>query len=242
VIAPAVISNGHVIVRTIDGRITAYAETDGQQQWQFTRPVPALSLRSHASVTAMGGLVFSGLANGQVVALIEENGGIAWEGQVAIAHGTTELERAVDILGRPIVIGQQVCAVAYQGRVTCFVGGNGSPIWSRDLSSVTELASDGHLIFAVDIQGNLSAFNAHNGQQSWKLEQLAGRKLSAPAVLGRYVVFGDQEGYVYFVDKETGSIEAIKRVSKTPIWQKPTIYNDNVIIKTSKGNLFALGV
>jgi outer membrane protein assembly factor BamB len=243
VIAPAVLTpNGRVIVRTIDGRVTSYAQEDGKQQWQFIRPVPPLSLRNYAPVTVQGGLVFAGLANGQLVALIEENGSVAWEAQVAIARGATELERAIDVLSRPIIIDQQVCAVAYQGRVGCFAGVHGGPIWAREMSSASDLATDGHYLFGVSTKGEVLAFARATGTPVWQQAKLTGRELGAPVVFGQHLVFGDMEGYVYFLNKASGEIETIERVGKAPIRQQPMVYQDQVIIKTIKGDLVALKV
>lgn len=239
-VAPAVLSNGRVLVRTIDGRITAYSQDDGKQLWQVIRPMPALALRNYAPVTAIGGLVFAGQANGQLVALLEENGSVIWEGRVATPRGATELERSVDVVARTLVIGQQVCTVAYQGRIACFSGGNGAPVWAREMSGVSNLATDGRGIFGVSTKGEVLAFDAASGQSLWHMDRLVGRELGAPAVFGRHLVFGDMEGYVYFVNKDSGTIEAIQRVGKAPIRQQPVVYNDNVIIKTLTGDLIAL--
>jgi outer membrane protein assembly factor BamB len=242
-VAPAAITNnGRVIVRTIDGRVTSYTQENGKQQWQFVRPIPPLSLRNYAPVTAIGGLIFAGLANGQIVGLIEENGDIAWEAHVAIPRGATELERAVDVLSRPIVIDQQVCAVAYQGRIACFAGANGALIWAREMSSVSDLTTDGRLLFGVTEKGEILAFDNTNGATVWQLNTLNGRELGAPVVFGRHLVFGDIEGYVYFLNKDSGEIEAIERIGKASIRQQPIVFKENVIIKTTKGDLVALRV
>jgi outer membrane protein assembly factor BamB len=242
VIAPAVVNNGHAMVRSIDGRVTAYAVADGSQQWQFSRPNPALALRNHTPVTAVGGLVFVGLANGQMVGLLEENGGPVWEALVAMPRGVTELDRAVDVLAKPIVVGQTVCTVAFQGRVACFGGGNGSPVWARQMSSVNNLTTDGQGIYGTDTKGNILAFNAMSGEPVWQQEQLAGRELGAPVAFERYLVLGDQEGYVYFVNRASGALEGIVRVDSGPIRLQPLVYNNSVIVKTTKGTLVALGI
>lgn len=243
VLAPAVLSNdGYVIIRTIDGRITAYAQEDGKQVWQFMRPVPALALRNYAPVTAVGGLVFAGLANGQLVALAEKNATVIWEGQVAIPKGATELERAVDVLARPLIVDQAVCVVAYQGKVGCFEGVSGTPIWTKEMASGSDLATDGQALFGVTSKAEVLAFDVGNGASLWQMDKLKGRELGAPVVFGQYIVFGDMEGYVYFLNKASGEIEGIRRVVRAPIRQQPIVHNDMVLIKSTKGHLVALKV
>lgn len=241
ILAPALVTNeGHVILRTIDGRITAYKQEDGRQVWQFMRPLPSLSVRNYAPVTAVGGLVFAGLANGQLVGLIEKNATVIWETQVAYPKGVMEVERAVDVLSRPLIVGQSVCAAAYQGRIGCFEGESGTPLWTQEMGSGVDLATDGQAIFGVTSDAEVRAFDVTNGSPLWRLDKLKGRELGAPAVFGQYLVFGDMEGYVYFLNKSSGEIEGISRVGRAPIKQQPIILHDMVLIKTTRGLLAAL--
>ena len=57
---------------------------------------------------------------GKLLALDLSNGNIGWEATVATPKGASELERLVDVVGRPVVDAERVCASAYRGRVACF--------------------------------------------------------------------------------------------------------------------------
>lgn len=241
-IAPAVLTSHHAIVRTIDGRITAYALEDGKQKWQFIRPTPGITLRNYAPVTTVEGLVFAGLANGQLVGITEDNAEPIWEATIANPKGAGVLERAVDVLSRPLLLNDRVCVAAYQGKIGCFKGENGASIWSQDMSTASDLTTDGRAIFGVTTNGEVQAFDVEQGHALWRLESLKGRELGAPIVFAQYIVFGDMQGYVYFVDKESGEIVAIQRVAQGAIRQQPIVYDDMIIIKTTKGSLVALRV
>ena len=50
-----------------------------------------------------------------------ENGAPIWEGIIATPKGATELERITDVLARPLILQNgQLCAIAYQGKISCF--------------------------------------------------------------------------------------------------------------------------
>ncbi len=65
---------------------------------------------------------------------------VGWDATVANPKGATELERIADVTGLPLVDQQQVCAVAFQGRLACFDSARGTLNWSRDVSSLYGLA------------------------------------------------------------------------------------------------------
>ena len=55
--------------------------------------------------------------------------------------------------GAPVIFESDVCAVSYQGRVSCFELASGSPRWNRDLSSEVGVAVDQRFVFAADDKG-----------------------------------------------------------------------------------------
>ncbi len=134
--APAV-AEGLVVVRGTDNRVVAYDAETGRKRWTYTRTGQPLVLHSNPGIVIDGALMFMGFPNGKLAALTTANGLLRWESSVAVAKGATELERVADVVGTPVVIGREVCAAAYQGRVGCFDVSTGNTIWTRDLSTST---------------------------------------------------------------------------------------------------------
>ncbi len=206
VIAPAAVSGEVAVVRTSDGRILGLSVKDGKRLWVYQRPMPPLLLRSTTGVLALGRDVVAGYPNGKLIALDLEDGKLTWEVTVSQAHGATELERIADVAGLPVIDPPNVCAAAFQGKVACFEIATRSQVWSRDISSARSLATDAKNLYVVDVSGNVHALDKRTGASVWKQDKLAFRRLTAPAVVGAYVVVGDGYGYLHFLSPDNGAI------------------------------------
>ncbi|HUL42692.1 MAG TPA: outer membrane protein assembly factor BamB [Burkholderiales bacterium] len=236
------VANGIVVVRTEDGRIFGLNAADGSRKWVYEHATPTLTVRSFAGVAITRGGVFAGLAGGKLVALDIETGNIGWEATVAVPRGTTELERVTDITSTPAVDDERVCAVAYQGRVGCFDLFRGSLLWARDVSSISGLTLDDHNLYVSDDKGAVVALDKVSGASVWKQDKLFGRRISAPLVIGNYIVVGDLHGYVHFMSREDGSFAARRATDGSRISAPPIALDNGVLIQTRDGGLYAMNV
>lgn len=243
VLAPPAIEGSLVVVRVGDGRLYGLNATDGKQRWIYQRSTPALSLRNHAGVVLERGAVFAGFPGGRLVALAAATGNVGWDSVVALPRGATELERVADVMGLPILDGDRVCAVAYQGRVACFDTQSGTTIWARDMSSVAGMDADHRGAYITDDKNALIALDKSNGASLWKQDKLGGRRVSTPLAFGRFVVVGDFEGYVHFLSREDGSFAARIATDGSAIGAAPVALDANTfLVQTRSGGLFAIAV
>lgn len=242
VLAAPAVSDGLVVVRSGDSRIFAFEASDGKRRWVYQRSTPALSLRSYAGVAMAGRAVLVGFPGGKLVAINTENGAVAWEGTVALPKGATELERVADITSLPVIQGREVCAVAYQGRVTCFDIANGNQLWARDVSSSAGLDMDAKTVYVSDEKGSVLAFDRSNGSSLWKQDKLALRGLSRPLALGRNIVVADAQGIVHLLNREDGSFTARFSADGSAVFADPQRFKDGFVVQTRSGGIFALSV
>ena len=243
VLAPAAIDGTLVVVRAGDGRIYGLDAVEGKRRWVYQRTTPALSLRNYSGVVLERGAIFAGFPAGRLVALAASTGNVGWDSVVALPRGTTELERVADVIGLPVVDGDRVCAVAYQGRVACFDTQSGTTIWARDVSSIAGLDADHRGVYIVDDKNAVVALDKSNGGSLWKQDKLAGRGVSAPLAFGRFIVVGDYEGYVHFLSREDGSFAARMATDGSAIGAPPVALDGGtVLVQTRKGGLFAITV
>jgi outer membrane protein assembly factor BamB len=161
---------------------------------------------------------------------------------VALPKGATELERVADVSSLPVTDGRDVCAAAYQGRVACFSTAKGELLWARDFSSVSGVTMDARTIYASDEKSAVVAFDRSNGASLWKQDKLFGRNVSAPVVVGRYIAVGDLQGYVHFMLREDGSFAARIATDGSPIITQPVRLDDNILVQTLKGGVYAIAV
>lgn len=240
VIAAPAVGAGLVLVRSIDNRVFAFGADDGKRRWIYQRAPSSLIIRSPAGITIDGENAFAGFAGGKLAAIALSNGGLRWEATVALPKGGTELERVTDVVGEPVVQGQEVCAAAYQGRVACYEAATGRQLWARDVSSLTGVSLDARYAFVSDDRGAVQAFDRTNGRSLWKQDKLAHRQLSRPQPLGDLVAVGDLEGYVHFLARETGAFVGRYSTDGTPVRAAPKPIPGGLLVQTQNGALYAL--
>ncbi|MDB5909676.1 MAG: bamB [Massilia sp.] len=239
--APAV-GQGMVVVRTVDNRIVGLDAGTGEKKWTVQRPSPPLTLRNAPGMIVAGKDVIVAQPGGKLVSLIIATGAPRWEIAVGETRGATELERVTDIGGTPVVVDNDVCAVAYQGRVGCFDLKTGTARWTKELSSDVGVAADQLFVFASDDKGAVNAFNREGGASAWKNEKLGYRRLSTPVSYGRAVAVGDYQGYVHFLSREDGALLARAATDGSAVTAVPLVAGSNLIFQTQSGTVTAIAV
>ncbi len=239
IVSPPLVGNGYVIVRTIDGQISAFNASTGELRWQYrNRPVP-LNLRVAAGMTFAGDVaVLAGFPGGSLAAINLKTGDDYWQAPVSFPKGVTEVERINDVTGAPALVGAQACAVTFQGRLGCFDANNGQPVWEKPFSGVSGLAEDNKVVVAPDDWSVLQAFDVTTGNPLWKNDKLKNRDLSAPYLLGPDVVVGDYQGYVHFLSRDDGSFLARVKTDGSRITAAPVAVGNTLIVQTQDGDLY----
>ena len=240
VAGPPKAAEGKILVWSIDGRIFAFAETDGSQKWVYQRLNPSLTVRRFVGGTFTRGAMFTGTAGGKLLALDVNNGSLGWEANVATPKGATELERIADVTSLPVVDARQVCAVAFQGRVACFELERGTLLWSRELSSLAGLAIDDEYLYLTDDKGAVHALDKTTGASVWKQDKLAARFPNGPARVGAYVGIVDGEGYLHLLDRRTGALVGRVATDGTAALSQPVSAGDAVIWQSAGGTLVSV--
>lgn len=242
-LAPPVIDGDLVIARVGDGAVHGYDLASGKRRWTYQRSSPALSVRNYGGAVVHRSVIFAGFAGGRMVALTANNGSVLWDSVVALPKGTTELERVADVTSPPVVDDARACAVAYQGRLACFDATRGTAIWARDISSFSGMGADGRNLYVTDDKSAVSALDKASGGSVWKQDKLAGRGLTRPLALGRFVIVGDYQGFVHLLSREDGSFAARMPTDGSAIAAPPVALDlSSFVVQTRNGGVFAFAV
>lgn len=242
VLAPPAVAEGLVLVRSNDNRLAAYDALDGRRKWIFQRPMPALSVRTSARPLVENQFVFSGFPGGKLIAVNLANGAAAWDGTVTQPKGANDLDRAADITSTPVVSGRLICAAAYQGRVACFDLGNGSQIWSRELSSAAGMSIDGRYLYVTDDKSAVYALDLASGASLWKQDKLYLRGVTAPVPFRGMIAVADVEGVVHFLNRDDGSFVARQTTDGSPVVAPLQVVAGQLLVQTGKGGVYAIEV
>jgi len=232
---------GLVIARGSDNRVHAYDIDTGKRRWTFERQRPPLVLRQTAAIAMDPSTAYVGLPGGRLVALSLQSGALKWEAAVGMPRGSNEIERIADVVGSPLVSGNEVCAAAWQGRLACLDSATGRALWSRDLAAAAGIDLDRRLVVAVDKTGDVHGVS-RTGASVWRQDKLRRRAPSAPLLSSAGVVVGDSLGLLHVLARDDGSLAARLTLDGTPVVGPPVGWRNLAVVQTTGGMLYAVAV
>lgn len=241
VLAVPRIGSGVVVAHSMDGKLVGLDSDTGAQRWGHEHEVPVLSLRGSSSPVIMGSNVITGFANGKLSSIQLVSGNLNWEVSLGIASGRTELDRMTDINADPLVIGDTIYAVTYQGDLAA-VSSDGSVLWRHKLSSYSGLGGGDNQLYVTDDKDQVWAFDRSSANSLWKQSSLLYRRLSAPIPFKGYVVAGDFEGFLHWFRPEDGSLIARTRLGSAPITVAPQVVDGRLYVYGDGGDFAAIGL
>lgn len=237
VFTPPLVAGGRVFVLSADRSLSAFDALTGRKLWSLQRPGEPLVLRQSGVLLAAGDTLVAGFS-GRLVGLNPDNGSVRWETALASARGTNDVERLVELVGRTSRVEQSICARAFQAAVGCVNAARGSVNWTLPASGAEGVHGDGEALFGAESNGTVTAWRRGDGSRLWSTDRLKHRKLTAPLLLGRSVVVGDETGLVHLLSRTDGS--PLNRISTdgSGIVAAPAVAADTLVVVTRNGGVF----
>jgi outer membrane protein assembly factor BamB len=240
VLAPPESADGIVVVRCIDGRVFGLDPVNGRRIWIYDHSVPLLTMRGNANLLVRAGVVFVGYDDGSVVSLRLTDGSVVWNQVIVSPEGRTELERLADVGQQMVIVASDLIVSSYKNRVVSLAADSGRLLWFKEVSSATGIQVDRTNLAISESNGDLWMLDRRNGSTTWKVDRLTNRGLTRPAFYGNYVVVGDMEGYLHWLDSDIGSFVARERVGKKGFAAAPLTVGTTLYVLTQDGKLTAL--
>lgn len=238
VLAKPAIGRGMVIIKTVDGYLRALSLVDGHELWSLQQVEPNLILRASSAPLIYNNHIIVGFANGNLAKVNLYDGQITWQQQLASPEGSFAIQRMIDIDADPILFNQHLYAATYQGNIASLDWVSGSIIWSHTISSYTGMVASSNTIYISDANGLIWSFNAHDGLVNWRQINLRARGVTGPVMMGNYIVVGDQQGYLHWLDKEDGHFATRIKVG-AKLFAAPIVENNILYAINNKGYLVA---
>lgn len=204
VLAPPQGDGRVVVAQTYDGKLQGLDFDSGDKLWTYDSNVPVLTIRGTSTPILNNGVVYAGFANGRVMAFDAQTGSVRWEVRVAISQGRSEIERIVDVDGTMALVGSELYAASYQGRVVAIDASSGRKVWQQDVSSFSGVSQGFGNVYVTDEDGTLSAYQRSGQGLRWQQGALAYRELSRPTPVSSYVAVTDFEGVLHLVSQVDG--------------------------------------
>ena len=238
VVTPPFVAGERVFVMGVDRAVHAFDALDGRRLWVFSKPGDALTLAQASVVTAFRNSLL--VAQGQrLTALDPVRGTVLWEVPLASPRGTNEVERLADLIGPTVRVGDRVCGRAFQSAVGCADAARGVLLWSRNNAGAQAVASNAELVIGADASDRITAWRASTGDVAWQSEKLLYRGLSGALAVGPSVVFGDEQGYLHFMDAATGEPQLRLQPGSKPVLGTPVLSGTTMLVTARDGGLYA---
>lgn len=234
------IDSGILVVNSASGLLKAFNASNGEELWEVDQDVPALTLRGISTPTIASGGVIIGSGKGDVNVYILDTGQSGWETEIGAATGSTELQRVVDVDSAPVVFGDKIYAISARGNLAAIELKSGRILWKRKYSSYRQIAVHLNDIYITNVRGHIHALNRLDGIERWSNPTLQNRGVTGPAVVDKYIVVGDYEGYLHWLDQETGEIVSRHNVDGSGIYSTPTVVDDILYSQSRDGDLQAI--
>ena len=231
------VAGGRVFLLSADRSVTAFDAASGRRLWNQQRPGEALVLRQAGVLLAVGDTLVVGLGS-RLVGMNPGNGSTRWEASIATPRGTNDVERLVDVIGRVSRDNDMVCARAFQAAVGCVNASRGNVLWTKPASGAVGLHGDDRLVFGVESDGKVMAWQRADGQLAWSSELLRHRGLSTPLAVGRSVVIGDASGQVHWLSRDDGSLLNRMATDGSAVVSGPVLADGTLVIVTKQGGIF----
>ncbi len=239
-IMPAQFNQDLVVFQLITGTLVAFEAATGKRLWTYDTQIPGLTLRGTSAPIVAADVIFAGFANGKFIAIDTEKGVQLWEVRVALPEGRSELDRMVDIDGRPLLVDKTLYVNSYQGRLVAVNPFRAETLWAKEVSSYRSMATGFGNIYVSESDDAVQAFDLNSSASVWQQSQLLNRKITAPATLGSNLAVGDSEGYLHFLSQVDGSFVARYRVDSYGLSADPVARDDVLYLLSDNGRLVAL--
>ena len=238
-LATPVVHEEYVVVQTVANTVTALSVFDGTERWSLEQSTPALTMRGSTSPVQVGQSVVTGFDNGRVMAINLETGDVEWDSMLAPPSGRSDLDRLSDIDGDIAVVGQDIYASGYQGRIASLAAESGQVLWTREVSTYEGVTADWNNVYSTLDNGELLALNRRTGTEIWRQNALLRREPTVPVSFRTTVVVGDLEGYLHFFSNVDGEPVARVRAGKSAIVSTPLVLADRLYVQSDDGKVTA---
>jgi outer membrane assembly lipoprotein YfgL len=232
------VAGERVFVMGVDRAVHAFDVRDGRKLWSLSRPGEALTLAQASVVTAHGNTLLVGQGP-RLAGIDPAQGEVRWETPIATPRGTNEVERLADLIGPAARVGSTFCVRAFQSAVGCVEAEGGKLLWSKTVGGNDPVGADAQYVFGADASDRITAWRLANGEVAWSNERFLRRMLSGPLALDKAVVFGDGEGYVHLLARDSG--ETLQRLATdgSAVVGRPALSGSTLLVVTRNGGVFA---
>ncbi len=189
-------------------QVFAVDAVTGKFKWQFKSETPEeYTLRGHAGVALDNDLIYTGFANGTMVALRKDTGSVAWSTSLK-----GDAVRFVDVDATPLVMGDKVYGTSSSGGVFALDKTTGLVRWRipfydvalpSSSGNVGGITSDGKTLYVSVADLGTYAIDL-NGNVVWRVGARDGGEPAAPVIWNDLLLYSLAGDGLFLANRKTG--------------------------------------
>lgn len=236
VIMVLVIVGDLVLVCIQDGCVYGLDKVIGDCCWVYDQGnVLLLSVCGNGLLLVVNGVVFFGFDDGKFVVLCQDIGDKLWEQCLVSGEGCIDIECLNDVDGVVVFDGIMFYSIVYYGSFEVIDGFSGCLLWNCEFFSFGFFDVGGNVVYVVNDELQVWVFDKSGGVDQWKNDVFKYCWLISLVVQGNYVVVGDVEGYVYWLQIGDGVLVVCECLLKKVICVQLLVIGDIVYVEDIKG-------
>jgi outer membrane protein assembly factor BamB len=110
--------------------------------------------------------------------------------------------------------------------------------WTQAASGAEGIHGDDTFLFGTESNGSVIAWKRSDGSKAWTSDRLQYRKLTAPLLLGRSVVIGDESGLVHLLSRDDGAPLNRLTTDGSGISIAPVAASETLVVVTRNGGVY----
>lgn len=234
VVTAPLVAGERVFIVGVDRVVHAFDVLDGRRLWTLKRPGDALTLSQAGVLTAYKDTLLVG-QGGRLLGVDPLRGSVRWDTALTSPRGTNEVERLADLVGPASRAGSVYCMRAFQNAVGCIDAERGTLKWVQNGGGIEAVGGDDEQVYGADGSDRITARKRASGETVWTSELLLNRALSAPVAMGTTVVFGDFEGQVHFLARDSGKPLLRLPTDGSRVVAPPVLGDNNTLLVVTRG-------
>ena len=248
--APTV-KDGRVFVANINNQLEVFDARDGHLLWSHTGTMENASLLGGASPAVDEGVVVVPYSSGEVFALKAENGYPLWSESLQTTRRLDSISSISHIKATPVIDGNLVFLVGYNGRMSALDLPTGKIVWSKVIGgSLHAPAVAGQFVFVLTTARNMVCLKRDTGQIVWvkSLSQEKSNRSSSdasdkilwagPVLAENSLIIAGSHGQILFLKAQNGD-ERARLTVEDALFLPPILVHKTLVFLTNSATLMA---
>ena len=233
------ISGSYIFIGSGDGTLYAVNASTGKMIWKF-----AATAQIRSTPAVFYNKVFFGDMNGQFYAVDSKTGKEIWNyktNAVKFVNDSFGFDRK-GIVASPVIVDKKIIFGARDGFMYNLDVETGKANWTFDYHItwvISSVATDGKAVYAGTSDGKyVNAIDIETGKELWKTS--TSLVWSSPLLVNDKIYAGGYDGYLYCIDKKTGTRANSVLYTGGRIQSSPILIADHIFVGCDNGYVYAL--